>query len=215
MKKSAVLFDLDGTLLDTTDGVLESAVHAAVSLGREPLPHETMLHFVGPPIQESFMRYYGMDKAGAQEAANRFRSYYKENALFKAKPYPGLIETLKALSCKEIALGVATYKCEDYAIQVLQHFGIAPYCKSMHGADNFNRLTKADIVEMCIGELGVDREGVVLVGDTEHDAVGAVNAGVDFIGVTFGFGFKTESDVRRYPNIGCVASLEQIVELIA
>ena len=96
MKKSAVLFDLDGTLLDTTDGVLESAVYAAVSLGREPLPHETMLRFVGPPIQESFMRHYGMDEAGAQEAANRFRSYYKENALFKAKPYPGLIETLKA-----------------------------------------------------------------------------------------------------------------------
>jgi phosphoglycolate phosphatase len=214
MKKSAVLFDLDGTLLDTTDGVLESAVHAAVSLGCEPLPHETMLHFVGPPIQESFMRYYGMDKAGAQEAANIFRSYYKENALFKAKPYPGLIETLKALSSNGMALGVATYKREDYAIKVLQHFAIAQYCKSMHGADNFNRLTKADIVEMCIGELGVDRKEVVLVGDTEHDAVGAVNAGVDFIGVTFGFGFKTESDIGRYPNIGCINSLEEIVELI-
>ena len=121
MKKSAVLFDLDGTLLDTTDGVLESAMHAAVSLGREPLPHETMLRFVGPPIQESFMRYYGMDEAGAQEAANRFRCYYKENALFKAKPYPALIETLTALSGNGIVLGVATYKREDYAIQVLQH----------------------------------------------------------------------------------------------
>ena len=215
MKKSAVLFDLDGTLLDTTDGVLESAVHAAVSLGREPLPHENMLRFVGPPIQESFMRYYGMDEARAQEAANRFRSYYKENALFKAKPYVGLIETLKALSGKGIALGVATYKREDYALQVLAHFCIAPYCKTMHGADNFNRLTKSDIVEMCIRELGVGRKDVVLVGDTEHDAVGAANAGVDFIGVTFGFGFKTESDVGRYSNIGCAGSLEQIEELIA
>jgi len=215
MKKSAVLFDLDGTLLDTTEGVLESAVHAAASLGRDPLPHETMLHFVGPPIQESFMRYYGMDETKAQEAANLFRNYYKENALFKAKPYPGLVETLKALSDNGMVLGVATYKREDYAIQVLQHFGIASYCKSMHGADNFNRLTKADIVEMCIGELGVDRKEVVLVGDTEHDAVGADNAGVDFIGVTFGLGFKTESDVCRYPNIGCVGSLEQIMELIA
>ena len=85
----------------------------------------------------------------------------------------------------------------------------------MHGADNFNRLTKADIVETCIRELGVGRKEVVLVGDTEHDAVGAANAGVDFIGVTFGFGFKTESDVGRYPNIGCAGSLEQIEELIA
>jgi len=215
MKKSGVLFDLDGTLLDTTDGVLESAVHAAMSLGCEPLPRETMLRFVGPPIQESFMRYYGMDESGAQEAANRFRDYYKENALFKARPYPGLVETLKVLSGNGIAIGVATYKREDYAIQVLRHFGIAPYCRSMHGADNFNRLTKADIVEMCIGELGVDTNEVVLVGDTEHDAVGAANAGVDFIGVTFGFGFRTESDVGKYPNIGCVGSLEQIVELIA
>ena len=161
------------------------------------------------------MRHYGMDEAGAQEAAPRFRSYYQEKAVFKAKPYPGLIETLKALSGNGIVLGVATYKREDYAVQVLQHFGISPYCKSMHGADNLNRLRKSDIVEMCIKELGVDRKGVVLVGDTEHDAVGAANAGIDFIGVTFGFGFKTESDVGRYPNIGCVDSLEQIVELIA
>jgi len=85
---------------------------------------------------------------------------------------------------------------------------------AVHGADNINRLTKADIVERCIRELDVDRKGGVLVGDTEHDTVGADNACVDFIGVTFGLGFKTESDVGRYPNIGCIGSLKQIVELI-
>ena len=85
MKKSAVLFDLDGTLLDTTDGVLESAVYAAVSLGRDPLPHETMLRFVGPPIQESFMRHYGMDEAGARSAlAGTMERFMAANITLKA-----------------------------------------------------------------------------------------------------------------------------------
>lgn len=214
MKKSAVLFDLDGTLLDTTDGVLESAEFAAKMMGYDLLPRETMLRFVGPPIQESFIRYYGTDKTVAQQAANIFRDYYKENALFKARPYDGLDGLLRTLRDEGVAIGVATYKREDYALSVLEHFGISQYCRSMHGADDFNRLTKADIVEMCIAELGVPKYDVVLVGDTEYDAIGAVNAGVDFIGVTFGFGFKTESDVAKFPNIGIADTLGRVSELL-
>ena len=214
MIKKAVLFDLDGTLLDTTDGVLESALYAARTMGYAPLPYETMLHFVGPPIQDSFRRYYGADESEAQKAASIFRNYYKENALFKARPYDGLSNALERLKGIEVAIGVATYKREDYALSILEHFGIASYCRTMHGADNFNQLTKADIVNLCISELGVPKEFVVLIGDTEHDALGATRAGVDFIGVTFGFGFKTSADVDKYPNIGCADSLEHVVEFV-
>ncbi len=214
MKKSAVLFDLDGTLLDTTEGVLESTVFAVKAMGYAPLPRDTMLRFVGPPIQDSFMKYYGADKSDAQKAANAFRAYYKDNALFKARPYDGLDALLRKLKAEDVAIGVATYKREDYAISVLEHFGIASYCRSMHGADDFNRLTKADIVEMCISELGAPKRDVVLVGDTEYDATGAANAGVDFIGVTFGFGFKTKSDVDKFPNIGCADTLDNVAELL-
>ena len=210
----AVLFDLDGTLLDTTEGVLESAIFAAKKLGYEELPYETMLSFVGPPIQNSFIKWYGCSQEKAQEAANVFRTYYKENALFKAALYPGLMDLLKELQMKDIKMGVATYKREDYAISILEHFGIAPFCITMHGADNFNKLTKADIVNICIDELGTKQSEVVLVGDTEHDALGAERAGVPFLGVTYGFGFKTKADVDHYPNIGCANSAKEILNFI-
>lgn len=210
----AILFDLDGTLLDTTEGVLESAVYAAKTLGYNELPHETMLSFVGPPIQDSFMKHYGCNQEQAQEAANIFRTYYKENALFKAKLYPELIDLLKELKNKDIKIGVATYKREDYALSILEHFGIAPFCKTMHGADNFNQLTKADIVNLCIDELGSEKSEVVLVGDTEHDALGAEKAGVLFIGVTFGFGFKSSKDVDAYPHLGCANSAKEILNYL-
>ena len=210
----SVLFDLDGTLLNTTEGVLESAIYAAKNLGYEELPHETMLSFVGPPIQNSFMKWYGCDSDKAQEAANVFRSYYKENALFKASLYPGIVDLLKELKERGIKIGVATYKREDYAISILEHFGIAPYCQSMHGADNFNKLTKADIVNICIHELSAEKGAVVLIGDTEHDAKGAEVAGVPFIAVTFGFGFKNADDVNAFPNVGYAETARDIIKII-
>ncbi len=210
----AVLFDLDGTLLNTTDGVLESAIYAARYLGYEELPHETMLSFVGPPIQNSFMKWYGCSEDKAQEAANIFRSYYKENALFKAELYPDILDVLDELKQRGIKIGVATYKRQDYAITILEHFGIAPFCQSMHGADHFNKLRKSDIVNLCINELGSNREDVLLIGDTEHDAIGAKQASVRFLGVTFGFGFKSKADVDFYPNVGCADSAKEILKYI-
>ena len=154
------------------------------------------------------------DTDKAQEAANVFRSYYKENALFKASLYPGIIDLLKELKERGIKIGVATYKREDYAISILEHFGIAPYCQSMHGADNFNKLTKADIVNICIHELSAEKGAVVLIGDTEHDAKGAEVAGVPFIAVTFGFGFKNADDVNVFPNVGYAENARDIIKII-
>ena len=210
----AILFDLDGTLLDTTDGVLESAIYAAMQLGYPELPHEIMLKFVGPPIQNSFIKYYNCDEIKAQQAANVFRRYYKDKALLKAKYYDGIIEVLKELKTRGRKIAVATYKREDYAIVLLRHFGIAEYCDSMHGADNFNKLTKADIVNICIDEMNEPKEEVVLIGDTEHDAIGANKAGVSFLGVTYGFGFKSDADVNEFNNIGCANTPKEILNYI-
>lgn len=213
MKKS-VLFDLDGTLLDTTEGVLESAAHAARQMGYAELPHETMLKFVGPPIQNSFMTHYGADATTAQRAAEIFRDHYKNMALLKAKPYPQMLDVLAELRAHDFRIGVATYKREDYAITLLEHFGIAPFCQSMHGADNFNRLSKADIVERCILELGAAKSETVLVGDTNHDAKGAAQAGVDFIAVTYGFGYRTAADTTNYPCVGVANAPIDILNLL-
>lgn len=197
-----VIFDLDGTLLDTREGIIESAVYAAQKCGYNELPRETLLKFVGPPIQQSFMTHYGCNKEEAQRAANIFREYYKTTALLKAEVYSGIYELCERLKRNNIIMSVATYKREDYALILLRHFGFDKYCAPIHGADNNNILKKDDIVRMCIKEMNADKYNTVLVGDTVHDAEGAVRADIAFIGVTYGFGFGSERDMAEYPHIG-------------
>lgn len=214
MKYNAVIFDLDGTLLDTTQGVVESAIYVAKTLGLVELPYETMLSFVGPPIQNSFKKHYCFDDVLAQKAGEIFRDYYKETALIKAVPYDGIFELCENLRKEGLKLAVATYKREDYAITLLNHFGFDRYCVSMHGADNNNVLKKSDIVNMCMTEIGGTPETSVLIGDTVHDALGAQNVGIDFIAVTYGFGFR-KTDVVPYPCIGIANKPQEILNILS
>lgn len=210
----AILFDLDGTLLDTSKGVIESAIFAAKQLGYEELPHSTMMTFIGPPIQDSFKQYYHSDDETAQKAANIFRSYYLENATTDANVYPGVYELMKELNKRKVKIAVATYKREDIALKILKNFKLDLYCDVIHGADNFNKLTKTDIINICLNEIDIDRKEIAFVGDTEHDAVGALKAGVSFIGVTYGLGFKSDNDILRFPNIGIANEIKDILNII-
>ena len=210
-----VIFDLDGTLLDTTEGILESAAYAARELGYPELPRETMLQFIGPPIQRSFMVHYGADEAAAQKAADVFRNYYKTRALLKAAPYEGIYGLCERLKENGVRMAVATYKREDYALELLRHFHFDRYCDPMHGADNLNVLKKEDILEMCIREMGARKEECVLIGDTEHDALGAQKAGVPFLAVTYGFGYKSwEPVITEARLLGVANSPEEAADII-
>lgn len=209
-----VIFDLDGTLLDTSEGVIESAKYAIQQMGYKDLEHETMLTFVGPPIQNSFRKHYGCTEEEAQKAANIFREHYKNKALLLAKPYDGIYELCELLKSQGINMAVATYKREDYALTLLKHFCFDKYCNPMHGADNNNILKKEDIVYMCIQEMGATKNDCVLVGDTDNDAKGAVKAETSFIAVTYGFGFKSEKDVSMYPHVGVARTPSEVAEII-
>ena len=208
-----VIFDMDGTLLNTTEGILESVKFTAKELGYPELSYQKLLSFIGPPIQFSFMKYYGCSEEKAQTAANIFRNYYKDVSLLKAKPYEGIYELCERLKENQIKMAVATYKREDYALVLLKHFHFDKYCCSMHGADNDNILKKEDIIHLCIKELFASLNNSVLVGDTEHDATGAAKVGIPFIAVTYGFGFKTEKDVEDYPHVGIANKPLDILEI--
>lgn len=214
MNKQNIIFDLDGTLLDTTNGILESVEYTISQLHLSSLTYEQLLTFVGPPVQLSFVNHYGLSTDEAQQAADIFRAYYKSEALFKAKPYNGIYELLASLRQNGKHIGVATYKREDYAIDILCHFGFDKYCASMRGADNNNQLTKSDIIRLCITDIQGTFEESLLIGDTKHDAIGAHQAGIDFLGVTYGFGFKSKADVDEYPNVGCAEKVENIEKII-
>ena len=209
-----VIFDLDGTLLDTTEGILESAAFAAKQLGYPELPRETMLKFIGPPIQRSFTRYYGTNEEQAQNAADIFREYYKTKALLKAKPYDGIFDLCETLRSNGFQLAVATYKREDYALDLLKHFGFDRYCCSMHGADNNNILKKEDIVDLCIHEMGAEKGTCVLIGDTEHDALGAEKAGISFLAVTYGFGYKSDETITAGCKLAGIANTPEEIGTI-
>ena len=197
-----VLFDLDGTLLDTTEGILISIKYTIDKLGLKKLDEETIKTFIGPPVQNSFMDKCGTDEKETLEATRVFRDHYSNETLFMARPYEGIYELCEELKKRDVRMAVATYKREDYALKLLRHFNFDRYCDPMHGADPNNILRKDDIVRMCMEEMGADKENTVLIGDTVHDALGAGRAGVGFIAVTYGFGFKTAEDVKEYSNAG-------------
>ena len=209
-----VIFDLDGTLLDTREGILKSVKCAAEEMGYPELPHETLLSFVGPPIQNSFMMHYGCDSQTAQRAANLFRGYYKSTSLFLAVPYPGIYELCEALKADGVRQSVATYKREDYAVMLLRHFSFDRYCDPMHGADNENVLKKQDIIRLCMDEMHAEPQDCLYVGDTAGDAAAAEKAGVPFLAVTYGFGFKTEDDVSAWPHIGVANTPLEIADYV-
>ncbi|MBR1909325.1 MAG: HAD hydrolase-like protein [Lachnospiraceae bacterium] len=211
----AVIFDLDGTLLDTSEGIFRSVCHVIDTLGLPKLSDDVMRTFIGPPIQKSFARIYGMSGEDSARAAGLFRDRYKETDLLLAKPYDGIFEAIRELKGAGVKTAVATYKRQDYAEKILNHFGFDRVCDVMCGSDFEGVLSKRDIIENAINGLGIyDRSRIVMVGDSDNDAIGAEEIDVSFIGVTYGFGFESAKDVNGYKNIGSAQDPSQIVRIV-
>lgn len=200
------IFDLDGTLLDTTEGVLSSVKYTAEKMGFEIPSDDELSAFIGPPIQDSFAKIYGLEGPILQTIAGVFRDRYSQrDFLLRAKPYEGIYQVFEKLIEMGITPAVATYKREDYAISLLSYYGFDRYTDIMFGGDHENKLKKKDIIEKCITAAGItDLSEVVMIGDTAYDAIGARAMGVDFLGVSYGFGFKSAADADEYGARGCV-----------
>lgn len=214
-KYKLVIFDLDGTLMDTSEGIFAAVRHTIDEAGLEQLSESVIRTFIGPPIQRSFAATYKLDTDKADELAAMFRKQYSEHDILKAVPYDGIYDVLKALADRGIMSAVATYKREDYAIKLLSAYHIDDHMSFMHGSDMEGKLTKSDIIIKCIEDAGVSYDEVVMVGDTKNDEKGAIDIGVDFIGVTFGFGYKDKNDMEVNEHaIACVDTPMQILEVL-
>lgn len=193
MKYKLVIFDLDGTLMDTSSGILLAVKDTIMEYGMPLLSEEQIKTFIGPPIQWSFEAQYGINKEPAQKMADTFRALYSTKHLLGAVPYPGIYDLLKTLKEKGVKSAIATYKREDYALRLLKHYHFDDYTDIIYGGDNDGTLKKRDIIQKCIDTAGIkDLKDVIMVGDTLHDSNGAKELGVDFIGVSYGFGFHGE-----------------------
>lgn len=210
-----IIFDVDGTLLDTTEGVLASVKYTIQKFGFEMLPEEKLKKFIGPPIQNSFAKAYNLDEDVLQEIATVFRNRYKEFDLLKAKPYEGIYDLLEQLVVKGKKIAVATYKRQDYATELLKKFGFDQYTEILYGADHENKLKKSDIIRKCLDDTETsDYRKAVMIGDSDNDAIGANQIGISFIGVTYGFGFETSKDVMKFPNVGCAKKPIEILNYL-
>lgn len=207
-----VIFDVDGTILDSSDGIIDAIKHTIKQFALANLTDEALHEFVGfSPLQGAFSHFCCLDSDTAQNCAVFFREYYKKDAMFKSTPYEKIFSLLDFLKLKGVRLGVATYKRQDYATELMRHFGFDRYFDIICGADNENKLKKIDIVQNCLNQLGVTKDDAVLIGDSIHDAGAAKRLGMDFIGVTYGFGFKNKSDMDEFSPTLRADSVEDII----
>lgn len=216
MKYDYVLFDLDGTLMDTGDGILDCMRATIIEVGLTPVSDEVMATFIGPPIAHSFERIFGVDNKTAIKYSNIFREKYKEEFLFQATIYDGMLDLIKALHSDGVKIAVATYKREDCAIKLLDGVGIGEYCVVIHGSDIENTLSKQQIMELCLEKYDCPLDKVLMVGDTLHDGGAANSMGVDFLAVTYGFGFKKGEtlDVSEFTPVFVADTVPEITKFL-
>ena len=206
-----VIFDLDGTILDGTKGILNS-LKKTIKKFNIDIPNEDMLtSFIGPPLQKTCKTFFNFDEKSAQDFTDAFRKTLVKKDIYKANIYDGCINLLKFLKSKNIKLGIATYKREDLVITLLKHFGLDLYFDSICGADNKNKLRKIDILKNCMTKLAEEKEKTILIGDSFHDGEAAKYVGIQFIAVTYGFGFKTKEETLKYNPILVANNVEDII----
>jgi phosphoglycolate phosphatase len=187
------LLDLDGTLTDSAPGILSSVRHAYAVLGIEPPTEEALRRFVGPPLAESFARH-GVPTDRVPEAVAAYREVYAAGRMMENSLYPGILEALAAVRDAGVRLAVATSKPEVYARRITAHFGIDPLVEGVYGATlDGTRGSKAAVIEHALASLAASpaglppREGIVMVGDREHDVLGAATHGIGCLGVAWGY----------------------------
>ena len=190
---STVLFDLDGTLFDSGEGVKNSVVYALDKFGIKVEDRDALGCFIGPPLTVSFKTFYGFDEENADRGVAFYREYYKEKGIFEGYVYDGIEECLKRLKDSGKKIVVATSKPEVFAKKILRLFDIEKYFDFVGGATlDHTRVEKSAVLSYALDSVGADRDSSILVGDRVYDAEGARACGIDSLGVLYGHGSREE-----------------------
>jgi phosphoglycolate phosphatase len=187
-----LLFDLDGTLTDSQEGILNCFRHTSDVMG-VPMPENTGVLF-GPPLGESFEKYFGMNKEQAAEAVKVYRERYGREGLFENRVYDGIPDMLRRLRDAGFQLAVATCKAEIFAVRILEKFELAQYFTFIGGAGtDGSRTSKTEVIEYVLENIGSpDKNSVLMIGDRDNDVTGAQGAGIKCMGVLWGYGSGKE-----------------------
>jgi phosphoglycolate phosphatase len=193
MKYSNVLFDLDGTLTDPYLGITNSVKYALNKFNIIKENDNKLKLFIGPPLEKSFMEYYGFNTDDAKTAVEYYREYYSIKGIYENKLYTGIETVLKKLNNENINCIVTTSKLEKYAVKVLRNFNIDIYFHDIVGSNlEGTLLEKEDIIKHSIQKNKLEKEKTVMVGDRKYDIIGAKDNGIDSIWVLYGYGTQEE-----------------------
>lgn len=211
--KNYLLFDLDGTLTDPKAGICTCVQYALASFGIEEPDIDKLEPFIGPPLKDSFMKFYHMSEEQAEAAVAKYRERFQDKGIFENRMYDGIPQMLQALNSKGMFLAVASSKPTVFVERILEHFGIRKYFKVVVGSElDGRRVNKDEVVEEALqqlfGDKPVEKNKVYMIGDRKFDVEGAKAVGVDSVGVTYGYGDMEELREAKADYI--VRSVEEL-----
>ncbi len=216
MKKyNTVFLDLDGTIIDSGEGVTSSVKYALERLGIEVADKKQLSCFIGPPLIESFKMFYGFDEQTAIKAVALYREYYTEKGIYEGYIYDGVEQMLTDLKNAGLRIVLATSKPEQFAVKILEGADLAKYFDIIAGAslDERTRSTKSQVIEYALEMANIDTPSdVIMVGDRFYDVEGAREFGIDCIGVLYGYGSREEMEKHGAAYI--VSTTQQVTELL-
>ena len=193
MRWNTILFDLDGTVTDPKVGITSAAAYALRTLGLGDHDPDTLTPFIGPPLHLISPRYGAQSDEQIDRATDLFREYYARQGWAENIPYKGMAELLESLQGAGLKLVIATSKPEEFALRIMEHFGLAAYFHRICGAQREDRASaqKGSVVADALRRSGTDGPAV-MVGDRRFDVAGAHENGLPAIGVLYGYGGREE-----------------------
>lgn len=192
-----LLFDLDGTLTDSAEGITKCVQYALAAQGINEPDLSKLEVFVGPPLRTSFKKYYGFTTEQAEASLWKYRERYEKIGIWENKVYPGIIELLRDLHAAGYRLGIATGKPEPHAISIAEHFGMAPYLDMVAGtAIDGSFDDKKIVMNNALRRWNIvteqEKAETILIGDRDQDVISAHINGIKCLGIRYGFAKPNE-----------------------
>ena len=211
--RKCVIFDLDGTLTQSEEGIWNGVRYAAKKLGFPEPDAATLRKFIGPPLGYSFREFMGMDEEMAEMATVTYREYYNAGGLFENRVYPGVRRMMRTLQREGWYIGVATGKPQRTSERVIAHFGLDKFIQKICGPEGDHRPGKIELIRDALPEgWDASTDDIWMVGDRKFDVEGAIGVGVKSIGV--GYGYGSEEELREAGCTAYCATVQDVIDLL-
>jgi Predicted phosphatases len=211
MKLTLAVFDMDGTICDTSEGIFNSIHYVEKSMGLRPASIEQMRTHLGPPITEAYSKNYKLSGSDLERAVILHREYSLSKGLYESKVYDLIPELMQMLKKHGIKISIATLKNEDIARKIVKHHNLDQYIDFVFGALPNQKMNKEEIINKCIIASECEKSETILIGDSIHDFEGAKGCGIDFIAVTYGYGYVEATMTNDGSYIFCANSVLDLI----